>query len=103
MMFSDLSNAINHYIYLKVAHSFSHNVKNEPSYGKHFIVSGIFKDQLDSTQFVGGARAGIGHITIPIEEDNQFIKVYLHEFLKELQSGQPSRSSSITQATRLSS
>ena len=72
--------SINHYIYLKVAHSFVHSTKSDQASGKHVIVSGVFRDPIESTQRVNGFRAGIHHSMLPYEDDQPH-KLLIHEFL----------------------
>ena len=83
MFFSSLSDAINHYIYLKVAHG-SNNIKSDQASGKHVTLSGIFHNSIESLPFVNGYRADIQHIMLPFE-DEQPHKVLIHEFLKKIQ------------------
>ena len=72
MFFSSVSDAINHYIYFEVAHGFFHNTKSDQASGKHVILSGIFRNHIDSIPFVNGSGAGIHQITLPYEDDPSF-------------------------------
>ena len=85
MLFSSLSDAINCYIYLKVAHGFTHKCKTDESTGRRVIFSGHFKDPIESMPFVHGVTAGIHHVSLPFEDSSQFSKVYLGEFMEEIQ------------------
>ena len=62
MFFSSLSDAINQYIYLKVAHGFVHKSKSDQSTGRH-----------------------VSHVSLPFEDSDQPHKVFTHEFLKNIQ------------------
>ena len=83
--FKCLSDTINHWIYLKVAHRITHNSKSEVGRGRHVILSGHFKDPIEATPFSNGLRAGISHASLAYEDSSQFVKVYLVEFMAEIQ------------------
>ena len=66
------------YIYncfLKVACSFVHCAKSDQASGKRVILSGIFRDSIESIPWVNGFRTGIHRVMLPH-------KVLIHKFLK---------------------
>ena len=85
MLFSSLSDAITHWIYLKVADGFTHNCKSDLGTGRHVIFSGRFRDPIKSTLFINGLRAAVHHVSLPFEDSSQFSKVYIGEFVEEIQ------------------
>ena len=90
MMFSSLSDAVNRYVYLKVAHQFAHCTKSVSAGGKHIIVSGVMRTEVKDAAWEHGFRAGIHHIMMPYDQDDNgqahFSKLMFqfHEYLKHI-------------------
>ena len=61
MWLNSLLDAVNHWIYLKVAHSLCFNSKVEGGHGKYYIFSGSITGLANKD----GRRARINHLTIP--------------------------------------
>ena len=88
MMLSSISDAVNHYVYLKVAHQFAHCTKSDSAGGKHLIISGVILNEVKDTVWQHGFRAGIHHIHMHYDEDDNgqvhFSKLMLHVYLKHI-------------------
>ena len=70
MLFSSLSDAVSHYVYLKDAHQFAHCTKSDQAGGKHVIVSGVPRNEVKDTAWEHGFRAGVQHIMATYGQDD---------------------------------
>ena len=77
MWFNCLSDAVNHALYLRVAHSFKFNSMFENSHGSYFIFNDLIRGSLQGSPVKTGQRARINHLTAPYnsQRDHEVLHV----------------------------
>ena len=88
MVLSSISDAVHHYVYLKVAHQFAHCTRSDSAGGKQVIVSGVMRNEVKDTAWQRGFRAGIHYTHMPYDQDDNgqahFSKLMLHRYLEHI-------------------
>ena len=97
MWFNSLSHALNHCLYLRVAHGHLFNTDRDSASGIFFLYSGTLRHSLEKSSIKSGRRAHINHLTVPSPESgfSQSSKMneYFTDFMTSSKSASQYRSS----------